>query len=224
MDDRTPEKKSFDRRKDRMFMGTIITASAYGALTLLFIAAIIVSQAARELFGEKLFVFSVVFIGGALFVILMMVLTIINTKFEPSVPDRNMYVCPDYWELRETPAVELEKLNDEDKLLAKYQCVKSEKHFGTTASSKNSSADSSIHTFATLIDSTKTNHYDESIANAVNKVNAVTPSVTDGDRFSCDLIYPGLLANAEDMDNPNRLRCKYASVCNDVMSFSYLCN
>ena len=208
------QRKAYQAERARYFKGTIAVCVIYGVLALgLFLIALL-NERGREILAGDLFAFSATFIGGMLFVIILLTVQVLN--FKPPVIDNSdpgEMSCPDYWQLVKTPEEELRNLDAEDRYKLRYKCVNKQKgilnNFGTDGETSVSStgADQQLFEFG----------------RTVYKNTAGTKSDAQWS-ISCNTVFPLMMSAADkkaNPDNPNLLRCKYADKCG--VAWSYVC-
>jgi hypothetical protein len=203
--------KEYEVNKSRMFKGTIAVSVVYGVLALLFVVLMFVSERIKAILGLDLFAFSITLIAGMLVIIGMLVIQIITFKKEkPSVP-MDLYQCPDYWELKETPEAVLNKLPEEERAYAQYRCQPRRDVFSTKVDTKSSP--------------TLAGGQPAELVNAWSSFNQKLPGDADA-QISCSQVYPGWMAYEDrrvSPKNPTKMRCQFASYCGNTGAWTDVC-
>jgi len=198
----TPKQRAaFTSKRSQYFKGTIAVCVIYGTLALIMFILSLSSERGRELLATDLLPFTVTFIGGMIFVIV--VLTIQVLKFKPPVydtSDPNAMLCPDYWTLKKTPAHILENAAAEDRYKLQYMCVNERGNL----LNQNSLSKAIIADFTDKPVSVKLRD------DVAKKSYGATGNI------NCNQLYPELMSVADRAaypEAPNRLRCQYARSC-----------
>jgi hypothetical protein len=212
-----------DKRK--MFKTTIAISIAYGLVALvLFLIAMLDVNGASKLSTDFL-PFTATVVGGMFFVLILLIFNIVTFKAEvvkpPIVDDLK---CPDFWKLQLT-----DKNSDVDykgasagvQNMMRYQCVPDSTIFGDSAFGtivSPSGTTPAVYGVAVTRNTNKVNHPKSKlvdIASAIYTAPTTGETVTTSN-IRCDKMYPTFMAN-KDMefypDNPNALRCQYATEC-----------
>jgi hypothetical protein len=202
--------KEYDVNRSRMFKGTIAVSVVYGVIALIFVVLMFASERIKQILGMDLFAFSATFIVGVLVIVSILVYQILTfKKEEPSLPV-DLYQCPDYWELTETPPDVINKFPEEDRPYVQYRCkpkdgIFSNKVIKTTTPA---SADNK-----------------KELQDAWTKFNTKLPTSAN-DQMSCQQIYPGWMA-VEDRtvskNNPTKMRCQYSAYCENTGAWTEVC-
>ena len=119
------EKRQFDMKRTSLFKGTIAVIVTYGVLLLLLSLVGIFSEMARKIIFSDGFIFTVTLMAGIVLVIIMLMIQVFTYKEAPKevVAGENL-VCPEYWELRKTPAAQLRLIRDtKARALSTYYCI-----------------------------------------------------------------------------------------------------
>lgn len=203
--------KEFEVNKSRMFKGTIAVSVVYGVIALLFVVLMFASERVKQVLGLDLFAFSITFIAGMLVIITMLVIQIVSFKKDkPSLP-MDLYQCPDYWELVETPESVLNQLSEEDRAYAQYRC----RPRGDVFSAK----------VKTTSSPTVAGGQPKELSDAWATFNAKLPGDADA-QISCSQVYPGWMAYEDrrvSPKNPSKMRCQYASYCGNTGAWTEVC-
>jgi hypothetical protein len=204
--------KEYDVNRSRMFKGTIAVSVVYGVIALFFVIMMFFSSKIQAVLGVDLFAFSVTFIAGVLFIITLLVIQILTFDKEKLKEPIDMYQCPDYWELTETPANVLKKFPEEIRPMMSTQCRPA----------------ANVYRNALSITTTPdiTNEATKSLggfwANDVNAYLTTEPN----HQMGCSLLYPGYMAYKDKKTNPNndsKMRCQYSAYCKNTAPWSGLC-
>lgn len=202
LDSMTPEQReAYQTKRSRYFKGTIAVCVIYGTLALgLFIIAL-VSERGRAILAEDLLPFTMTFIGGMLFVIIVLTLQVIN--FAPPAYDSSDpadMLCPDYWQIAPTPKSMVDAAPvAADRYKMAYMCMNKNKAQGSRP--------------AQVIPDDQ----DGSRVNGKLQAIARTMYPTAADKtLNCNYVYPQLMSVADKKEFPqtgNRLRCRYSEIC-----------
>lgn len=196
MSDPIEEDKAFQDNKARLFKGTIAISVVYGVIAIGILVGMFFVPKVRDLLGDKLFPFSITFVIGAILLIVFLILQIVMYKPLPKKDDLgNLILCPDYWELTETPKKVIDKFPESDRPFVKYSCIPQTKVYGNTTAAVNTSPDGSK--VIPVLDSFNTGKLDIEV-------------------MDCNRIYPAYLAMKDKKDfpkKPNTLRCDLSSRC-----------
>jgi hypothetical protein len=208
--------KEYEVNRGRMFKGTIAVSVTYGVIALFLVVLMFLSERTKQVLGIDLFAFSVTFIAGVLLIVTLLVIQILTFKKEKPTLPTDLYQCPDYWELSETPPELVQRFPENVRAFVQYRCtpkpgVYDSRMMKTTLPS----ADTNRAQIKELDDAwAKFNRMDAVINNA-------------DDQMSCKQIYPGWMA-AEDRtitpNNPTKMRCQYSKFCTNSAPWSGLCN
>lgn len=202
--------KEYEVNRSRMFKGTIAVSVVYGVIALLFVVLMFVSQKVKEVLGVDLFAFSVTFIAGVLVIVGLLVVQILTFKKDkPTVP-LDLYQCPDYWEMTETPEAVLNKLPEADRAYAQYRCTPKPSVFSAK-----------VATVATPTDADNKKELKDAWMAFNNKL-----PTNPNDQMSCQQIYPGWMAFEDrrvSPKNPTKMRCQYASFCGNTGAWTEVC-
>lgn len=202
--------KEYEVNRSRMFKGTIAVSVVYGVIALLFVVLMFVSERIKSVLGVDLFAFSVTFIAGVLLIVVMLVIQILTFKKDkPSLP-LDLYQCPDFWEMTETPAEVLNKLPEADRVYSQYRCRPKEGIFSQKVMKTGAPADA---------DNKK------ELKDAWTAFNNKLPTNAN-DQMSCQQIYPGWMAFEDrrvSPKNPTKMRCQYSSFCGNTGAWTEVC-
>lgn len=200
----TPTQRDrYQAQRSRYFKGTIAVCVIYGTLALGLFLIALMSERGRSILAEDLLPFTMTFIGGMLFVIIVLTIQVINfnpPKYDQEDPASMM--CPDYWKLTATPKAMVDAAPSADRFKMAYMC-------------RNINADVLGGKAAQSIPSLDPTNPDRALE-PLTKV-AATMYPTAGSRaLNCNYVYPELMSVADKKefpDTPNLLRCKYAKLC-----------
>lgn len=204
--------KAFNINKGVWFKSTIAVCVIYGVVALGLLLLIIFSPPSSKFLTEDFRIFSLTFIGGIIFTIVLLVIQIMSFKpkiLHPSPYDRDM--CPDYWTLEKNTDA---SLTGDDKVTKRVKCVAPTP--GYTAK-----------TPAVRVDNNKyMNGTTEVTDTAVKKMYDILPNdTTNGTQntpitktINCSEVFPNYLVakNVKDTElkgKPNALACAYAQQC-----------
>lgn len=193
--------EQYQVNRTRMFKGTIAISVVYGAIALFFVLLMFTTQKSKQLLGVDLFAFSVTFIAGVLVIITMLVIQIMTFKKEVPRSGFDIYQCPDYWELVQTPTNVINRFPSEMRPYVQYTCKPSPKVYD-------------MNGLVTDRPSPTGANPQPQLDTVYTEVNSTQPNVND--QMSCKLMYPGYMAYKDGKLNPNqtnRMRCDYASFC-----------
>jgi hypothetical protein len=204
--------KEYDVNKTRMFKGTIAVSVVYGGIALVFVVAMFLSGKIKEVLGIDLFAFSVTFIAGVLFIITLLVIQILTFDKEKLKEPMDMYQCPDYWELKETPADIVKRFPEEIRPMMMTQCkpISNVYRPSLTETQTPSNSDEATKSLSAFW------------ANDINAHLTGEPN----HQMSCSLLYPGYMAYKDKKINPNndsKMRCQYSTYCKNAAPWSGLC-
>jgi len=210
--------KEYEVNRGRMFKGTIAISVVYGVIALFLVVLMFLSERTKQVLGVDLFAFSVTFIAGMLFVIILLIIQIVTFKKEkPSLPT-DLYQCPDYWELTETPQEVVQKFPEELRTFVQYRCSPK------TDIYKPSVFKTALPSSLPAADKAQIKELDDAWTK-FNALDAVKDS--SADKLSCKQLYPGWMAREDRTVNPNnptKMRCQYATYCTNSAPWTGLCN
>ena len=206
------EKRQIDLQRRDFFKGTIAIIVIYGVFILAISILGIVSESGRNLVFVNGFSFTVTFISGTILVIILLLIQLFNYE---STPPPAKYTgenlsCPDYWVLKETPKIELDKITDSHvRQLSKYYC----ENPADTLASKIIIPASDANESTSL---TKLREISE-------KYNFITPApqqqLSTAFHMQCNRMYPDYMTYMDKThfkDNPTSIRCEYLKQCNSA--------
>lgn len=208
--------KEYEVNRARMFKGTIAVSVTYGVIALFLVVLMFLSERTKQVLGIDLFAFSVTFIAGMLLIITLLVIQILTfKKAKPELPT-DLYQCPDYWELSETPMDLVKRFPEDVQSFVQYRCrpkpgVYDPRMMNTTLPSAASNR-------------AQIKELDDAWAK-FNALDAVRNSADN--QLSCKQIYPGWMATEDrktSPNNPTKMRCQYANFCTNSAPWSGLCN
>lgn len=192
------QREAYLAERSRYFKGTIVVCVIYGVLALGMLLLAVFSPKGREILADTLLPFTVTFIGGMLFIIILLTISVLN--FGPPIfvgGDPMAMVCPDYWHLEETPASVVRTFAAEDQYLVKYRCKRTD---------TSSAPPSSVPLVVSPAQPANTKLY-----------NTYSPKMYGDSEVKCDTVYPYFMSvkdNQEKIgDKTNAMRCEYARVC-----------
>jgi hypothetical protein len=218
------EIKEYEISKARWFKATIAVCVIYGGFALVLLLLAIFDARGRKILAEDLMSFTITFVGGMIFVIILLVIQIVTYK--PKKLVNNIYdgdMCPDYWKLEATPTEVLNTITGHNKALMKYRCVPDPKVFAMNLKST-----PNAQRFAPVLSNNDTNVYGHRYSSTSNTYTKSIPTgntnlksasqimYNNQNNLRCDVVYPNLLASrdvANNADDPTQLRCSYASLC-----------
>lgn len=196
MSSTSAEDQAFQESKGRLFKGTIAVCAVYGFIAISILISMFFIPTSREVLGGSLYAFSITFVIGALLIIAFLMIQVYMYAPTPKREDlANLILCPDYWQLEQTPEHVVKKFADADRPFVKYSCVPQASIYGnTTAAVPSTPGDSKVIPVLTAFNEGKTNDV----------------------RMDCNRIYPAFLAMKDKKDYPNKpntLRCELSSRC-----------
>jgi hypothetical protein len=128
--------KTYRIKTKQLFKTTIAICAIYGSITFVILLLAMFSAKANQIFTEDIRPFTYTFIGGMIFVIVLLIIQI--STFKPvalTVSSYDADICPDYWKLVPTAANEPIMTNtaadDQTRGLLKYKCVPDQTLFNT---------------------------------------------------------------------------------------------
>jgi len=203
------EQKAFDKARASSFRGSIAVMVIYGVFILMLGMIGVLSASGRTFIFEENFAFTVTFIGGTLLVIILLLVQLLTYKVPKKVVNEtDSLACPEFWELKETSAAEMEAINKDVQPWAKYYCAPKSGVVG-------------IGTTTLVGMGTATplaSHYTDMVVK-FNNVGGISAggliSVADA-RMKCNRIYPeymNYMDQKANPDTPNELRCKFIDEC-----------
>lgn len=213
MSSSTPEKKlteeerrQIDLQRRDFFKGTIAIIVIYGVFILGMSVLAIVSETSKMALFVNGFPFTVTFMAGTIFIIILLLIQIFSygSTPPPTVFAGENMSCPDYWVLKETPQSELGKITDpQARLLSKYYCEHPTDTLNTdlTVPAVSATEEKAM---------TKLRH-----VNDTYKANSISQNY----HMQCNRLYPDYMAyldKKEFPDNPTAIRCKYLSQCKNA--------
>ena len=218
--------KSYKVKKAQLFKFTVALCAIYGVIAFILLMVTLFTSQGNLIFTQEIRPFTITFIGGIVFVILLLIIQIMSFKpMALTVSSYDRDICPDFWKLTPTP-------NDDSSLTAadismkgfyQYQCK----------------PDTNIYNTYTAVGTTSLNAYGQTIAGTAGNqsttkelpLSASTESTdprkklinfigfgVGSSNLRCDQVFPNYLANknANDPDinsQPNALACAYADAC-----------
>jgi hypothetical protein len=197
------KRDEYNRNRANYFKGTITVCVIYGVLALVLFILSVASQKGRELLSTDLLAFTVTFIGGMLFVIIALSIAVLNYK-PPVVnaSDPTAMVCPDYWELEQTPDDLVKTADAKYQYMLKWRCKRS----ATNSPILGDGVGAKPNTYS--VDGGAQEQLHETLA----------PVMYSGSKnLDCNYVYPYLMSVKDYelfKDNPNKMRCQYARECN----------
>lgn len=217
------QQKIFEYQRENYFKGTIAVATIYGSVALIMFLIAILTEAGKSILTERLLPFTVTFIGGMIVVTILMVVSVFAVKPPPvtSLQYDNMK-CPDFWRLEATPKTILDNYPQSDQYLMKYMCI-NDKINGELD-------DAPVEPYMTPLVQVQPNDTDSQAlydagADMYGMFNTkYTPpnGTTPGSgNIYCGAVFPDKFSSVDTLNNkaePNRLRCKYAKLCNTPWS------
>jgi hypothetical protein len=223
--------QKYNVKKSSLFKVTIAICAIYGVLALSILLLTIFSEKASVYFTTDIRPFTLTFVGGIIFIIIILIVQIVT--FKPTALTSNTYdgdVCPDFWQLVKVEPSDTGYIaaNMNDKGLLTYKCVPDANIYNYTRDAKTTGA-------------TFVNPYGHSgstngvIGNGVfTKPNPVLNRTTNNTTLNtylkevntgktaniveCDRVYPNYLASKNAQDStinatPNLLAKTYAEMC-----------
>lgn len=184
--------KAFNINKSVWFKSTIAVCVIYGVVAIGLLLLVLFSPSGSQLLTEEFRTFSLTFIGGIIFTIVLLVIQITSFKpriLHPVTYDRDM--CPDYWTLEKNTDA---SLTGDDKFTKSIKCVRGGENKTATKTTTPVPDTASV------------------------KLYEYTGTGTSKNTLSCSEVYPNYLAakNIKDKDvanKPNALACAYAAQC-----------
>lgn len=203
--------KVFEAKKAQYFKGSIAVAVVYGVAALLLILLAALTESGRILLTTNLKPFVITLIIGIIIVIVVMVIQLY--ALAPKRIETNQFdaqTCPDYWRLEQTPAAELDLIDEEKRMNAFTRCVRDTRtRRGITTGTVTPLyhvPDAPAITYP--IDDTTLNKTANEYLDQMNLS-------TDG-QMNCDKLYPTALGIMDEVafpDKKNTLRCDIAERC-----------
>lgn len=203
----TPSQQAlYKSRRASYFKGTIAVCVIYGTIAVFLFLLALASEKGRELLARDLLPFTVTFIAGMIFVIVVLTLQVVNFK-PPNYTgeDAAAMKCPDYWTLTETPRATLEAAPSDARYTMQYMCINDR----ATVLAPGEQA----KTFATPDSKPVSKKLKETIAAVA--YGGQGNDATRG-RLNCNYLYPSLMAVKDRKEFPERpasMRCQYAKTC-----------
>jgi hypothetical protein len=209
-DQETRIDKEYEVNRSRMFKGTIAVSVVYGVIALIFVVLMFLSERIKQVLGVDLFAFSITFIAGVLVIVILLVIQILTFKKDkPTVP-LDLYQCPDYWELTETPPEVINKFPEGDRAYIQYRCMPKEGVFSNKV----------LKTATPLAADNK-----KELQDAWTAFNTKLPTSAN-DQMTCQLMYPGWMAYEDRRvtpTNPTKMRCQYSAYCENTGAWTEVC-
>ena len=235
--------QKYNIKKARLFKLTIAICAIYGTLTLVVLLLTLFSAKGNQIFTEEIRPFTLTFVGGMIFVIILLIIQIVS--FTPKALTTSVYdrdICPDFWKLVPTPTTDPYYTNASSniKSLFQYQCVPDITLYNMYYQSSNSTVNGTTNYFNPYKHQFDTNW----VTNSNLYVKATTADLkslavqkligSDGtsgymsqfntyttipsSNLQCNKIFPNYLANRNITDSdlkqtPYALACAYANVC-----------
>jgi hypothetical protein len=197
--------KSYKVKKAQLFKFTVALCAIYGVIAFILLMVTLFTSQGNLIFTQEIRPFTITFIGGIVFVIILLIIQIMS--FKPIALTVNSYdrdICPDFWKLTPTPDSDstYSGADREMKGFYQYQCKPDPNVYGQSASSNTKTLD------LTNLDPTNTT---VKLANLIG-------TGTNKKNLQCDQVFPNYLANKNANDDdiksqPNALACEYAKQC-----------
>jgi len=192
----TTEDKAFQANKARLFKGTIAVCAVYGFIAISILISMFFIPKSREILGGTLYAFSITFVIGAILIIAFLLIQVY--MYAPAAKREdlaNLILCPDYWQLQQTPEKVVNTFPEADRPFVKYSCVPQTSVYGATTAAVPSTPSGST---------------------VIPVLSQFNQGKTDDVRMDCNRIYPAYLAMKDKKDYPNKpntLRCDLSSRC-----------
>jgi hypothetical protein len=220
--------KSYKVKKAQLFKFTVAICAIYGVIAFILLMITLFTSQGNLIFTQEIRPFTITFIGGIIFVIILLIIQIMS--FKPIALTVNSYdrdICPDFWKLTPTPSSDttLSSANAETKGLYQYQCTPDTSIYNTyipnsTGSSVNAYGQTIVGTAEGSQSTTKyltLSANTESTDPRKKLINLIGTDVGSSN-LRCDQVFPNYLANKNANDDdiksqPNALACAYANAC-----------
>ena len=189
------EKRQFDMKRTSLFKGTIAVIVIYGALLLLLSLVGVFFETARQMIFSDGFIFTVTLMAGIVLVIIMLMIQVFTYKEAPKevVAGENL-VCPEYWELRKTPLLDMNRITDvKAKALSTYHCINPATPIFNSTTIKTAGATTEVTT-----------------------LNSVAAKYNNSQKLTCNRLYPEYMAFMDKQtfpEAPTTLRKEYLKQC-----------
>ena len=216
---------SYNVKKKQLFKFTIATCIIYGIITLLIFVLTILNPKINQLFSVDVRPFTMTFVGGMIFVIIVLIYQVYT--FKPvalTVSSYDIDICPDFWKLVPTlTSSDPVYLNASSNIqgLLQYQCVP-DSNVWQTYRTKNtigainynpygqSNYETGLHGLNTLHTTINTNGSVGAFGNSITNTNALSGLVGSSglngtltslntslgtSNLRCDQVFPTYLAN-----------------------------
>lgn len=200
--------KSFNINRGVWFNSTIAVCVVYGVVAIAMLLIVMFSSSGSQFITDDFRAFSLTFIGGLIFVIILLIVQIMS--FKPKVYLKAPFdgeMCPDYWTLIKNPDP---KLKGADRAIKQYYCEPPSDYTPHANVTKS---------FPETPDPKSTTPVTDMLYNLYGTKGATS---TDGKipfTLDCKTVYPSHLSslnnkNAKALkDQPNALQCAYAQQC-----------
>ena len=163
--------QSYHTKKTQLFKLTIAICAIYGTITLVVLLLTLFSSKGSQLFTDDIRPFTLTFVGGMIFVIILLIIQI--KTFKPRVLTTSPYdgdICPDYWKLVKTNKTTDPILTNIDPSmlgLFQYKCVPDNTIYNTYRSDIDATATAAaINPYGQTIAGTTPNQYTLSTVNS----------------------------------------------------------
>ena len=218
------DKLNYDKKRVKFFKGTIAICAVYGFFVVALILVMVFNDSAREVLGDRWFPFTVTLIAGMLLVLVFLAIEIFTYKHEiKRVSSAETLMCPDYWNLKETPADNMDLItNGEVKNYMRFKCTPDENVYNT--SGWKTGADVTAAYTAKVTAKTATEN-DKAFIKMQEDLK-VTGTDTSKMVQSCTAVYPEMFAyrdRTSDPEKPNTMRCDFLKACGDKFSWVGVC-
>jgi hypothetical protein len=206
------QERVYQQSRAKYFKGTIVVSVIYGTIALVMFILTVFSQDGKTIITQTMLPFTIAFIGGMTFVVVILLIALFTSKPPPiAMFEYDKIKCPDYWKLEKTEESVLNTINSNDRFRMKYRCVRDTNILPQVVSSTpmvNVSAPSTDATLNTLLD-LGTTMYGQNIS---------TDSATGAKSadINCNMLYPDYMNyhdTKNDASKPNKIRCEYAKKC-----------
>lgn len=205
-------------QRRQLFKGTIVVAIAYGVMAIIILSLAVFTEYGKELLGQKMFIFTLVFVIGMIVVILTLAGMVLSFRPQKGPGNGIKFLCPDYWEIES--ANDLNGVDVNERILMSYACkppaskvndpmVKDSKKLEIA----NTPYTKDTYTFA----NTSVNGYE------TQDLKFLATKITNS-KLKCDRVFPDLLryyGQQHYKKVPNKLACEFSKQCG--VSWSSVC-
>jgi hypothetical protein len=220
--------QTYHIKKRQLFKFTVAICAIYGVIAFILLMITLFTPQGSLLFTQEIRPFTITFIGGIIFVIILLIIQIMS--FKPMALTMSAYdkdICPDFWKLTPTPNNDpsLTAADAATKGLYQYQCKPDTSVYttyteSTSGSGVNAYGQTIVGPLANPTSTTKQLTLPANLAatDPKKKLSNLIGTGTNKATLQCDQVFPNYLANqnavdTDIQDTPNALASAWADAC-----------